>query len=50
MLVTIMILMVLNTLFIMACVGHLSSIEKLLAMLAQAKVEELKIWSNSGGK
>lgn len=50
MLVAIMIMVVLNTLFTMACVGHLSSIEKLLTVLAQAKIDEIKMWSNSGGK
>ena len=44
MLVTIMILMVLNTLFVMAAVGHMANIEKTVNSLVDAKLEEMKMW------
>lgn len=50
MLVAILVIVVLQMLFTMACVGHLSKIERILGALAQAKVQELQMWSNAGGK
>lgn len=43
-------MVVLNMLFTMACVGHLSKIENIANVILQAKVDEMKLWSNSGGK
>lgn len=47
MILAIMIFVILQTLFIMALVGHLSTVEKLLIQLTQAKVEEMKMWSSN---
>lgn len=44
MVTAIMVMNVLIMLFSMATVGHLSKIEKILAALTQAKLEELKLW------
>lgn len=44
MLTAILVLLVFQTLFVMALVGHISAIEKMLKALAEAKVEELKMW------
>lgn len=48
MLVAILVLIVFQTLFIMACAGHLAKIEKYQELLLQAKQTELKIWSGNG--
>lgn len=40
-----MVMNVLIMLFSMAAVGHLAKIEKILAALTQAKLEEMKMWS-----
>lgn len=45
MLTAILVLLVFQTLFVMALVGHISAIEKLMKALAEAKVEELKLWN-----
>lgn len=45
MLTAIMIFLILNTLFTMACVGHLSNVEKYMKCLAEAKVAELNIFN-----
>ncbi len=44
MLTAILVLLVFQTLFVMALVGHISAIEKMLKALSEAKVEELKMW------
>ena len=44
MLTAIMVIVVLNTLFSMACAGHLSNIEKLTKAMVEAKVAELNMW------
>ena len=50
MLVAILVIVVLQMLFTMACVGHLAKIERITVTLAQAKLQELQMWSGSGGK
>lgn len=48
MLTAIMVFVVLNTLFCMAAVGHLSNVEKMLKALTEAKLAELKMWHGKG--
>lgn len=48
MLTAIMVLMVLNTLFTMAAVGHLSNVEKIAKSLADSRIAELKMWTDGG--
>lgn len=45
MLTAILCVSVFNLLFTMAMVGHLSTIEKILKALVQAKINEMNMWN-----
>lgn len=47
MLTAILVLMVFQVLFVMAVVGHMSAIEKMMKALLEAKVEEMKLWGGN---
>lgn len=49
MLIAILVLMVFHLLFTMALVGHISSIEKIVKSMAEAKIEEMKLWRGADG-
>lgn len=44
MLVAIMVILIFQTLFTMAIVGHIGSLEKLVKSLTEAKIEEMRMW------